>query len=61
MTADLDPAAAVKAASDYFNALPYEERKKLAPLLEEYRRMGMREYAAAVAGATRKMKGRMNA
>jgi hypothetical protein len=32
-----------KAASDYFNSLPQEERAKLAPLLEHYRQMGLAE------------------
>jgi hypothetical protein len=41
-----------EAASVYFNSLPYEERATLAPLLEEYRRMGMREYADEVGFAT---------
>ena len=30
-------------ASDYFNSLPIEQRRKLAPLLEDYRLMGMQE------------------
>jgi hypothetical protein len=37
------PNDAAEAASDYFNALPQEERAKLAPLLENYRQMGMAE------------------
>jgi hypothetical protein len=32
-------------ASDYYNALPIEERRKLAPLLENYRQMGLAEAA----------------
>ena len=35
------PAAA--AAGVYFNSLPFEERAKLAPLLEHYRQMGLAE------------------
>ena len=30
-------------ASAYFNSLPIEQRKRLAPLLEDYRRMGIEE------------------
>jgi hypothetical protein len=30
-------------ASDYFNSLPFEQRKRLAPLLDDYRRMGLVE------------------
>lgn len=37
------PSEAARAASDYFNALPFEERKKLAPLLDHYRQMGVAE------------------
>lgn len=36
-------------ASDYFNALPIEQRRKLAPLLEDYRRLGIEEALAEVA------------
>lgn len=34
---------AAKAASAYFNSLPFEERQKLAPLLDHYRQMGLAE------------------
>jgi hypothetical protein len=37
----LRPAA--RAASDYYNSLPFEQRRKLAPLLEDYRRLGIEE------------------
>lgn len=37
------PSEAAKAASDYYNALPIEEKRKLAPLLEHYRQMGLAE------------------
>jgi hypothetical protein len=37
------PSLAAKEASDYFNSLPYEEREKLAPLLDHYRQMGLAE------------------
>lgn len=48
-------------SSDYFNALPLEQRKMLAPLLEDYRRLGMQEYADAMRSAQRKMDDRMRA
>jgi hypothetical protein len=48
-----------KAASDYFNSLPIEQRRALGPLLEEYRRIGMVEYAEAMRSAARKMEDRM--
>lgn len=50
---------AAREASDYFNSLPREERVKLGPLLEEYRRMGMAEYAREVKAAARRMDNRM--
>jgi hypothetical protein len=37
------PSDAANEGSDYFNALPIEERQKLAPLLEHYRQMGLAE------------------
>lgn len=37
------PSDAAREASDYFNSLPFEERAKLAPLLENYRQMGLAE------------------
>jgi hypothetical protein len=40
---DYTPTAAAREASDYFNSLPFAERKKLAPLLEHYRQMGLAE------------------
>lgn len=39
------PSDVARAASDYFNSLPEEERIKLAPLLENYRQMGLAEAA----------------
>lgn len=50
---------AAQEASDYFNSLPLEQRKKLAPLLEEYRRMGIEEAARAVRAVSRQMDDRM--
>lgn len=52
---------AAREASDYFNSLSRDERAKLAPLLEEYRRMGMAEYARAVKATARSMDERMRA
>lgn len=37
------PSEAAMDASDYYNALPFEEKQKLAPLLEHYRQMGLAE------------------
>lgn len=37
------PSDAANEAGDYFNALPTDERLKLAPLLEHYRQMGLAE------------------
>lgn len=34
---------AAQAASDYYNSLPFEQRRQLAPLLDDYRRMGIQE------------------
>lgn len=34
------PSPAAEAASDYFNSLPREQKVRLLPLLEEYRRRG---------------------
>lgn len=53
----LDQTAA-EDASDYFNSLPIEERKKLAPLLEDYRRLGIMEALAAMNGVTRQLAAR---
>lgn len=39
---------ASREASDYFNALPQEQRGKLAPLLEQYRQMGLAEARAEI-------------
>ena len=36
------------AAGEYFNSLPFEERAKLAPLLEHYRQMGLAEAHAEI-------------
>lgn len=46
------------AASDYFNSLPIEQRKLLAPLLEEYRRMGLDEALRALDTVRRQLAGR---
>lgn len=40
------PSDAAREASDYFNSLPFEEREKLAPLLDNYRQMGLAEASA---------------
>jgi hypothetical protein len=42
-------------ASAYFNSLPIEQRKKLAPLLECYRRMGIEEADRAIRAVSRKL------
>lgn len=34
---------AAKEASGYYNGLPIEERRQLAPLLDHYRQMGLAE------------------
>jgi hypothetical protein len=47
------PSAAAQEASDYYNALPYEERRKLAPLLDHYRQMGLAEAEREIAKVTR--------
>jgi hypothetical protein len=49
------PSDAARKASDYFNALPQEEREKLAPLLEHYRQMGLAEAHVTVDAATRQI------
>lgn len=42
---------AAKDASDYFNSLPREQKVRLIPLLEEYRRRGHLEAREKVANA----------
>jgi hypothetical protein len=37
------PSDDARAAIDYFNSLPLDERRRLAPLLENYRQMGIAE------------------
>lgn len=46
-------------ASDYYNSLSFEERARLAPLLEEYRLLGMREVADSLVVLYRKTNTRM--
>lgn len=46
-------------ASDYFNSLTTEQRRKLAPLLEHYRLMGINEATQELYAVTRKMDKRM--
>lgn len=43
---------AAQAASDYFNALPFEQRRRLAPLLDDYRRMGIEEALVGLRSVT---------
>lgn len=50
---------AAREASEFFNSLPFDERKKLAPLLEEYRRMGIDEATRAMRNVTQTMDARM--
>jgi hypothetical protein len=50
--------AQMKAASDYFNALPFEQRKALAPLLENYRQMGIDEAIRDLEPVMRKLRDR---
>lgn len=50
---------AAQAASEFFNSLPIEQRRKLSPLLEEYRRMGLRAAHDEMAKAHRKVKDRI--
>ena len=53
------PSEAAQAASDHFNALPLEERAKLAPLLEHYRQMGLAEADHAVRHASHALQARI--
>jgi hypothetical protein len=53
----LTPAA--KAASEFFNSLPTDTRKRLVPLLEEYRLRGLREGLAEIEAARRKTRDRV--
>jgi hypothetical protein len=39
------PSEEAVAGSAYYNSLPREERRKLAPLLEHYRQLGLAEAA----------------
>lgn len=54
------PSEAARTAGDYFNSLPFEERKKLAPLLDEYRQMGMAEALDRMYSATQKVERRIH-
>ena len=58
-TAAWTPTPGAKEASDYFNSLPFEQRKKLAPLLENYRQMGIAEALDVMATAKRKLDARI--
>lgn len=53
------PSRAAAEASDYFNALPIEERKKLAPLLEHYRQMGLAECGDVLRAELRRIDNRI--
>jgi hypothetical protein len=53
------PSPAAREASDYFNSLPREQRKKLAPLLDNYRQMGLAEAAAAHRNTSTKIRQRI--
>jgi hypothetical protein len=46
-------------ASDYFNSLPFEERAKLAPLLDDYRQMGLAEALDNIDVARRRIEDRI--
>lgn len=54
---------AAQAASEFFNSLPIDQRRKLSPLLEEYRRQGLRtaydEVAKAHRASERKVRDRI--
>lgn len=49
------PSEAAQRAGEYFNSLPFEERAKLAPLLEHYRQMGLAEAQANAAAFVHKL------
>lgn len=53
------PSDAAREASDYYNALPFEERRKLAPLLEHYRQMGLAEAADRFRGSLSRVDARI--
>jgi cell fate (sporulation/competence/biofilm development) regulator YmcA (YheA/YmcA/DUF963 family) len=53
------PSPAAKAASDYFNSLPFEQRCRLAPLLENYRQMGLAEAREMIEAVTTRIDGRV--
>lgn len=48
----------MSAASDHYNALPFEQRQQLAPLLEEYRLMGIAEARRELDGVERQLRDR---
>lgn len=50
---------AADAASAYYNSLPLEEKRKLAPLLDHYRQMGLAEALGNLESATRHIKTRI--
>lgn len=54
------PSDAAKTAGEYFNALPREERAKLAPLLEHYRQMGVAEARDEIRVMARKLDERID-
>lgn len=49
----------VREASDYFNSLPIEQRQRLAPLLEDYRRLGIEEAHLRIRQVGAQLKRRM--
>ncbi len=51
--------SAAREASDYFNSLPVEVKKKLAPLLEDYRRIGIEEAHRGIASLGRRLQDRL--
>lgn len=54
------PGPEAQAASDYFNSLSREQRARLAPLLEEYRRRGVLEALQEIDEARRKTRAHAN-
>lgn len=53
------PSAAARAANVYYNSLPFEQRQKLAPLLENYRQMGLAEAREYQVSAARQVESRI--
>lgn len=50
--------SAAREASEYFNSLPIEQRRKLAPLLEDYRRLGIEEAMRDILSVQRRLNDR---